>query len=157
MFDLMIPRRARHSALPALRGVRSFDDLFADLWDGFGVGPVWRDAPPGFSPQIDVRESDEEIVLTAELPGLEEKDFEVSLEEDVLTLKGEKRTEHEEECGGFRHLETRSGSFQRRLRLPAGVDSDAVKASFQNGVLTVTVPKPEEARPQVRRIPVTNA
>ena len=120
-------------------------------------GPGLRDALPGFSPRIDVRETDEELILTAELPGLEEKDFEVSVDEDVLSLKGEKRSEHEEEGGGYRHVETRSGSFERRLRLPAPVDADAVKAGFKNGVLTVTVRKPEPARPELQRIPVTSA
>ncbi len=154
MFDLMVPGKSRRSAVPALRGLRGFDDLFDELWRGFGVAPV-SGALPGFTPRIDVRETDEEITVTAELPGLEEKDFEVLIEDDVLTLKGEKRAEHEEEREGLRHLETRSGSFQRRLRLPEGVDTDAVKATFKNGALTVSLPRREEARPQVRTISVT--
>lgn len=156
MFDLMIPRRSRRSAFPVLRDVRGFDTLFDELWRGFGASPLRADTLPGFTPRVDVRETDEELVVTVELPGLEEKDFEVSLDDDVLTLKGEKRSEHEEEREGYRHMETRSGSFERRLRLPAAVDADAVKAGFKNGVLTVTVPKPEEARPEVRRIPVSS-
>lgn len=156
MFDLMVPRRSRSRAIPAPRDVRSIDALFEDLWRGFGV-PASLGALPGFSPRIDVRESDEEYVVTAELPGLEESDFEVCLDDDVLTLKGEKRTSHEEEREGLRHVETRSGSFQRRLRLPAPVEADAVKASFKNGVLTLTVRKPAEPEPTVRSIPVSTA
>jgi HSP20 family protein len=135
--------------------VRSIDALFSDIWRGFGV-PASPGALPGFSPRLDVRETDEEYVIAAELPGLEESDFEVSLDDDVLTLKGEKRTSHEDEREGLRHVETRSGSFQRRLRLPVPVDADAVKASFKNGVLTVTVRKPAEPEPTVRSIPVTS-
>lgn len=156
MFELMIPGRSRRSAFPALRGLRSVDELFEDLWRGFGAGLAGGETLPAFSPRIDVRETDEAIVLSAELPGLEEKDFEVCIDDDVLTLKGEKRSEHQEAREGHRYVETRSGAFQRRLRLPAEVDPDAVKASFRNGVLTVTVPKPEEAIPGVRRVPVSS-
>jgi HSP20 family protein len=155
MFDLMVPRGSRRSAVPAQRDVRSIDALFDDIWRGFGAAPAARGALPGFSPRIDVRETDGEYVVTAELPGLEEKDFEVSLEDDLLTIKGEKRTSHEEEREGLRHVETRSGAFQRQLRLPTPVEADAVKASFKSGVLTVTVRKPEEAKPALRTIPVS--
>ena len=155
MFELMIPRRSRRSAAPALRDMRALDALFDEMWRGFA--PARRGTLPGFSPRIDVRETDEAIVLRAELPGLEEGDFEVVLDDDVLTLKGEKKTEHEEEREGLRHVETRSGSFDRRFRLPVAVYADDVKATFDKGVLTVTLPKPEEARPQVRTIPVSTS
>jgi len=155
MFDLMVPRRSRRSTVPALRDVRNVDALFDDLWRGFKVAPAA--VLPGFRPSMDVRETDEEIVLTAELPGLEEGDFEVSLEEDVLTLKGEKKTEHTEESEGYRHVETRRGSFERRFRIPVAVDPEQVNAAFRNGVLTITLPKPEEARPQVRSIPISSS
>ena len=92
-----------------------------------------------FQPRIDVRETDAEIAITAELPGLEEKDFDVSIEADVLTLKGEKRTESETAREGWRHVETTSGSFERRILLPEGVDPEAVKAMYKHGVLTVRV------------------
>ena len=156
MFDLTVPRRSWSRAVPAPRDVRNIDALFNDLWRGFGA-PASHGVLPGFSPRMDVRETDEEYVIVAELPGLEESDFEVSLDEDVLTLKGEKHTSHEEERKGLWHVETRSGSFQRRLRLPVSVDADAVKASFKNGVLTVTVRKPAEPEPTVRNIPVPSA
>jgi HSP20 family protein len=161
MFHLMVPRRSRRSALPAPPDVRAFDSLFDELWRGFGVTPFRHerggDALPGFSPQLDVRETESEIVVRAELPGLAEEDVEVFLDEDVLVLKGEKRSASDEEREGLRHVETRSGSFERRLRLSAPVKADAVKASFQRGVLTVTLPKPEEARPRVRTVPVSTA
>jgi HSP20 family protein len=159
MMSLMIPRRSRRGAFPALRGLRSFEDLFDNLWCGFDMtSPAW---PVGktayaFTPRVNVRETDEEIVVSAELPGLEGKDFDISLEEDVLVLKGEKRSEHEEKREGFHQVESVSGSFERRLRLPCEVDADEVKATYKNGVVTVVLPKRPEDRPEVRTVPVTS-
>jgi HSP20 family protein len=160
MTSLLIPRRSRRSAFPALRGVRSLDELFDNLWCGFDTtAPAWRLAKTadGFTPRVNVRETDEEIVVSAELPGLEESDFDISLEDDVLTLKGEKRSEHEEKGEGFHHVETVSGSFERRLRLPCEVDADEVKATYKNGIVTVVLPKRPEDRPEVRTVPVSTA
>ena len=159
MTNLLIPRRSRRSAFPALRGVRSFDDLFDNLWCGFEMtAPAWPigKTAHAFTPRVNVRETDEEIVVSAELPGLEEEDFDISLEDDVLTVKGEKRSEHEEKREGFHHVETVSGSFERRLRLPCEVDADEVKATYKNGVVTVVLPKRPEDRPEVRTVPVTS-
>ena len=160
MTSLLIPRRSRRGAFPALRGVRSFDDLFDNLCCGFETAaPAW---PVGktahaFTPRVNVRETDEDIVVSAELPGLEEEDFDISLEDDVLTVKGEKHSEHEEKREGFQHVETVSGSFERRLRLPCEVDADKVKATYKNGVVTVVLPKQPEARPQVHTVPITSS
>ena len=158
MMAHLIPRRPRRSAVPAVREVRGFDDLVDELWRGFGLAPVRleEDFPRGFTPRMDVKEEEEAIVVSVELPGLEEKDFDVSLEKDVLTIKGEKRTEHKEERKGFRHLETATGSFERRLRLPCEVDPDRVTASYKNGIVSVVLPKPPEAMQKTRTIPVTS-
>jgi HSP20 family protein len=159
MTSLLIPGRSRRGAFPALRGVRRFDDLFDNLFCGWETAaPAWPigKTAHAFTPRVDVRETDEEIVVSAELPGLEEKDFDISLEEDVLTVKGEKHSEHEEKREGFKHVETVSGSFERRLRLPCEVDPDTVKATYKNGVVTVVLPKVPEARPEVRTVPVTS-
>ena len=138
MHSLMIPRRYRGSAFPALRGVRAETRL-------------------AFAPRVNLRETDDEFVVTAELPGLEEKDFEVVLEDDVLILKGEKKSHQESEVKGWRRVETTTGSFERRFALPFEADADAVKAAYKNGVLTVTVVKPAEAKPQVAQIEVTTS
>ena len=159
MTRLLIPRRLRRGAFPALRSVRSFDELFDNFWCGFEAAapalPIGKTAH-AFTPRVNVRETDEEIVVSAELPGLEEKDFDISLEDDVLSVKGEKRSEHEEKREGFQHLETVSGSFERRLRLPCDVDADNVKATYKNGVVTVVLPKRAEERPEVLTVPVTS-
>lgn len=139
---------------PALR---SFDRLLDELWRGFDAPAAGGARGPAFAPRIDVSETETELRLTAELPGLEEKDFDLTLESDVLTLKGEKRVEHSEERDGVRHVERSSGSFARSLALPFEVDPERVKASYRNGVLMVTIEKPQEAQPAARQIPVTTA
>ena len=156
--NALIPRLTRRGA-PALRTVRSADRLFDDLWRGFALAPSWATDSPqaGFVPRVNIRESDEALVLSAELPGVEEKDFEVILEDDVLILKGEKKSEHEAEEEGYHRVEIYSGRFERRFALPFEADPEAVKAAYKNGVLTVTVPKPSEAKPQVRHIEISTA
>jgi HSP20 family protein len=129
------------------------DRLLEDVWRGFDIAPFSGDLAD-FNPQVDIEETEDAYVVSAELPGLEEKDFDVSLDGDLLTLKGEKKVEREEKRKGFTHRETSSGSFHRAFRLPAEVDADAVKAVHANGVLTVTLPKREPSRN--REIPVTS-
>ncbi len=156
MKSVLVPRRTRRSAVPALRNLPAFDDLFDEFFRGFGLAPAWPEASRlgEFTPRVDVRETDEELIVTAELPGLEEKDFEVLLEDDVLTIKGEKRTEHGEQREGYRHAESSSGSFRRAIPLPSEIDADAVKATYKQGVLKVVLPKLPEARRQARSVPV---
>ena len=93
------------------------------------------------SPRMDLRETDGGIELTVELPGLSEQDVQVELEDDLLTVSGEKKSTSEESGKGFRSIERRYGSFSRSVRLPAGVQPDQVKASLKAGVLTVTAPR----------------
>jgi HSP20 family protein len=107
------------------------------------------------TPHIDVRETDKDIVVEAELPGIDEKDISVALQDGVLTIRGEKKHEHEEEKENYRMMERRYGSFQRSLRLPDTVDEDKVEAGFDNGVLKVSVPKRPEAIGKQRTIPIT--
>ena len=102
-----------------------------------------------------VRETDKEIVVEAELPGINEKDISLALQDGVLTIRGEKKHEHDEEKENYRMMERRYGSFQRSLRLPDTVDEDKVEASFDNGVLKVSVPRRPEAIGKQRTIPIT--
>jgi HSP20 family protein len=99
-------------------------------------------------PSLDVAETESEVQVTAELPGLSEKDIDVTLVDDTLTIKGEKKEEEKEEGKHFHRVERRYGSFERCLRLPSPVDTKAVSAKFENGVLTITLPKAEEAKPK---------
>jgi HSP20 family protein len=97
-------------------------------------------------------ESDKEIRVTAELPGLDENDVELTVDEGALTLRGEKRSEVDDNDRGY--SERSYGRFERRIGLPQGIDRDTVTATFQNGVLTVILPRTEAANENVRRIPV---
>ncbi len=111
----------------------------------------------GTAPRADVVETDEGVEVTIELPGLEEKDIEVTLSEDSLTVKGEKKLEHEEKMKGYYLSERSYGAFQRTIPLPPGVDTDKAEAVFKNGVLTVKIPTSPEAREKVKRIEVKTA
>ena len=106
-------------------------------------------------PTMDVTETEKEIEITAELPGLEEKDVQINVADGVLTIRGEKKAEKEEKDKDYRLLERTYGSFSRTLELPAGVDPDTIKASIAKGVLTVTVPKPAPA--EVKKVEVKAA
>jgi HSP20 family protein len=145
-----IPRSPVFGAHPK----RDVDRLFDELWSGFGLRPVpgVGGEARGFVPRLDVVETDEEYQVSAELPGLEEKDFELLFEDGVLTLKGEKRSVREGEAQGLRRAERAYGCFERSVRFGEEIDADGVKAAYRNGVLTVTVPKSPSAQP--RTIPV---
>jgi HSP20 family protein len=106
------------------------------------------------APAVDVVEDDSAYKITAELPGLSEKDIEVSLAGNTLVLKGEKQQEREEKDKNYHISERSYGSFQRLFRLPEGVDSDKVDANFAKGVLTITLPKTAEAKQQQRKIAI---
>jgi HSP20 family protein len=134
---------------------REVDRILDDFFNGSG-GTALR-AMNGVTPVLDVTESEKEIVVTAELPGLDEKDFEVTVAGDVLTIKGEKKAEHEEKNGDAYYMERRFGSFSRSVRLPFEVKDEQVDAKYEKGVLTVRIPKPAEVQKAVRRIEVKAA
>jgi HSP20 family protein len=105
-------------------------------------------------PSLDLAETDQAYTVTAELPGLEQKDVELTLRDNALVLSGEKRQEHEEHNGGRRYTERAFGRFERIVPLEAEVDADKVEARFKNGVLTVTLPKNPKAQEKTRRIEI---
>lgn len=100
------------------------------------------------SPALDVIEKEHEYTVTCELPGLEQKDLDLSLTSNVLTIKGEKKNEREEKKGKYYRKETWSGSFQRTLSLPVGIDAEKISAQLKDGVLKITLPKTEEVKPK---------
>lgn len=97
---------------------------------------------------MDLVEENDHFVLRTDLPGVQEDDVRVELQDNVLTLSGERKSEHEERRGGYYRLERASGGFSRSLTLPEGIDPEGIKASFENGVLEVRIPKPEERKPR---------
>jgi HSP20 family protein len=159
MANWIAPRHAVRRVVPtpigSFQDLASLNRLFEDVWPRLETRPIARAA--AFSPKVNVDESDGEARLTVELPGLADKDFEVTVDGDLLTIKGEKRLECEVENEGRSVSERSEGSFARSFRFAWAVDPDTVKAAYKNGVLQVVVPKPEENQPQVRSIPVTTS
>jgi HSP20 family protein len=96
---------------------------------------------------MDLVETDDSLVLRADLPGMSDDDLEIEIKEGVITIAGERRAEHEERGEGFHRVERSFGSFSRSLSLPDGIDPKKVEATFRDGVLEVRIPKPEDARP----------
>jgi HSP20 family protein len=134
---------------------RLFDDFFGD----FGLPPrhAWGGtnvALPGFSPRVDVSETDREIKISAELPGMDEKDIAVEMDDKAVTIRGERKAENEEHGESWYRREQSYGSFQRVVPLPATVNGDKAKAKFKKGLLTIVLPKREETRPRRRTVTI---
>ena len=119
------------------------------------LGEETDGASVSWIPHVDVREQDGQFVVTADLPGVEGKDIEVTADKGVLTIKGERRSEKQSSKDGYERVERASGTFLRRFTLPASVDAEAIKATHVNGVLEVSIPKRPEAQP--RRVAVQAA
>ncbi|GAB4387336.1 MAG: Hsp20/alpha crystallin family protein [Thermodesulfovibrionales bacterium] len=143
-------KREDESPFAVLR--REMDELFDSFFRGFETEAFERGSL--FSPHVDVLETDEAIKVTAELPGMDEKDVEVSLDNDTLTIKGEKKEEKEDRSKGFYRMERHYGSFQRVIPIPREVETDKVEATFKKGVLTVKLPKTAKAVKETRKISV---
>ena len=107
-----------------------------------------------WAPSIDVAETDEEIVVTAELPGVKQEEVDITIADDVLILKGEKKEEKEVKEKNYHRIERSYGSFQRSISLPTGTEASKAKATYKDGILSVTIPKAEEAKPKQIKIDV---
>ena len=119
---------------------------------GRGRAPEW--APAAFLPRVDVSETDAEVKVSAELPGMDEQDIAVELQGDVLTLRGEKKSAQEEKGKNWFRREQSCGSFHRSIELPAGVEAGKAKAQFKKGVLTFTAPKRAEEPARRQTVPI---
>ena len=119
---------------------RLFDEFFGERRTSMAEGQ--------WAPAVDVSETESEMVVRVELPGMTHDDIEVNLQDNVLTLKGEKKQEKKEEKENFHRLERSYGSFTRSFSLPAGVKQEDIKATFKDGVLEVSLPKTEEVKPK---------
>jgi HSP20 family protein len=150
--------RAHFDPFAAFRS--EMDRLFDSFFGGARAPAVPRAFEPAawfggaLSPSVDVAETDAALTLTAELPGMAAGDVELAMRGGTLTLKGEKKSETERKEGEMHVSERRYGAFQRSFALPEGVDADRATAKFENGVLTVTLPKKPEAAAAARRIPI---
>jgi HSP20 family protein len=172
-----IEKSAKKTDAPApMRPWHPFESLHSEidrLFDDFGrnpfrlpfgrgmfdVEPFWRREPswtPSL-PAVDVVEDDKAYRIAAELPGMDEKNIDLTLSDDELTIRGEKKEETEEKQKDYCLSERRYGSFERSFRLPEGVDRDKIEANFAKGVLTVVLPKAPGAQPKYKKIAVKAA
>ncbi len=152
----IVPRRAARLNAPAFFGpLWNLDRFFDDrpLIDR----PAFATGKASFAPVVNIEETEDELRLSVELPGLSEEDFEVTTDGDLLTIKGEKKIESTSDDNRRKRIERSRGSFERSFRVAWEIDPETVKAVYKNGVLDLVLPKPEEEQPQVRTIPVTSS
>lgn len=165
MFRSLTPFRRNRSEAPAdpasgdsfFRLQHEMNRLFDDAFSGFGLPAAFGASTftGDAAARVDVSETDDAIEVEAELPGVAEDDIDVQVIDNVLTIRGEKRSEHEEKKkGGYFVKERAYGSFARSIPLPFDVDPDTVEAVFKNGLLTLTLPKPPEAVKETRKIAI---
>jgi HSP20 family protein len=130
--------------------IRELDSLQSDmnrLFDRFFEGRAANNTSRRWIPAMDLLETEDHLVLRGDLPGMTEDDVNIEIKDNVLTVSGERKAEHEDKGEGYHRVERAFGSFSRSLTLPHGVDAGQVEAHFDNGVLEVRIPKPAEARP----------
>ncbi|NWF83889.1 MAG: Hsp20/alpha crystallin family protein [Bryobacteraceae bacterium] len=142
----------RRSGLPTFEdfpfsNLRLFEDTLNRFFDQPASARPW-------SPSVDIAENENELTLTADLPGVKMDDLDIKIEEGVLTLSGARKFENEEKKGNYHRIERAYGSFHRAFSLPDTIDADKVQARFDNGVLRVTLPKKEVARPRSIKVTV---
>ena len=130
-----------------LAGMRLFEDAVTRLFSEPATGRPW-------TPSVDIYETENELVLKADLPDVKLGDIEVRVENQVLTLKGERSFEGEQSSKGYHRIERSYGAFNRSFSVPSTADADKVSAAYQNGVLTVTLPKKEAAKPRQVKVEV---
>ena len=157
------PARGGFLSSPLADLHREVDRLFDDFMGGFRPlrprGGFWGGEQSEFLPTVDVSESDKEIEVTADLPGIDERDIDVTLADGVLTIKGERKAEKEEkdEKKSYHRVERSYGLYTRSITLPAEVEEDKIKAEFAKGVLKIRMPKSEQAKSKVKKISIKSA
>ena len=133
---------------------RDMDRLFDRFASDFRLPKFGGDIERLLEPNIDVCETDHDVQIAVELPGVDEKDVDVTLADNVLTIKGEKRAEKEDKGKNYRVVERSYGAFERSIALPYDVDPDKVDAKFAKGVLTVVLPRPAEAKAKKKKVEI---
>ncbi len=146
-------RRAEDQPLFALQ--REMNRVFDNFFSDFDLMPFGEGIKFGaFTPSVDIKEDEKEVIIKAEVPGLAEKDVEVTFAEGVLTIRGEKKEEKEDKKQDYLRREVSYGAFHREIPLPDGINPEKVDAHFKNGVLTVTIPWLEGAKKKAKKISV---
>jgi len=133
------------------------DCLLDEVFGGSCVTYVVPETRGGYSPRIDINETADSINVSAEMPGMSQDDIDVSVHDGILTISGEKKVQDGGKVLNYHHTERSYGCFSRDISLPGAVDIDKVEAAYKNGVLSVRVPKTQEALEESRKIPVSTA
>jgi HSP20 family protein len=142
----LLSQRRSQTGQPLARLQDDMNSLFGRFFDDWGLTP-WSNGRT-WAPVLDLAEREDAVVVKAEVPGLKPDEIDISVQGNVLTISGEKKEEHKDEKDNYYHVERRHGYFRRDVTLPADVDSEKVEATCRDGVLTVTLPKSEQARPK---------
>lgn len=150
--DVPIKRRNYHSSLQ--KEINRLFDEFGKAWDNDFFSPTVKSPLANFRPDINLSENENEYVVTAELPGMDEKDVSVELRNGGIIVKGEKKHENEEKKDGYIYSERSYGSFSRQIPLPDEINADAVEAKFKKGILKITLPKTEKAKASHKQIDI---
>ena len=148
-----VPAATREDANPFLTLHREMNRLFDDVFSGFDAGWPTSSIVRSSWPKVELTEADGALRVSAELPGMDEKDVELLIDDDVLTIRGEKRSETTDEKRGY--TERSYGRFERSIALPYAVEESKAEASFRNGVLTVSLPRSAKVQERARRIAIT--
>ena len=146
-----IPMR-RETDNPFALLCQDMDTMFDDFFRGFDVEPLWTHSLGKFSPRVDITESEKEIRVAAELPGIDEKDIDLSVTKDTLTIKGEKKEEKEDNGKDYYRMERAYGSFNRTIPLPVEVETDKISARYKKGILKINIPKTAKAIESKKKI-----
>ena len=149
MLDLIPFRR---TAVPDV--FKEMEELTRHLWEGFPLRDPTMGENVEWTPRIDITETGNSVEVTAEIPGMEKKDIDISLDGDLLVIKGEKRQEKEEKGRSYHRVERRFGSFSRMVRLPYDVKDEKIDATYKNGILKVTLPKAQTEAKKVTHVDV---
>jgi HSP20 family protein len=138
---------------------REMNSLFDDFLRGFDVAPrgLCTKGLGSFTPSVDVKEDEKEFIIKAELPGVDEKEIEVMVADDTVTIKGEKREEKEDKGKNYYYMERSYGSFNRVIPLASETDVEKAVANFKNGILNITIPKSQTAKVKGTKIPIKSA
>jgi len=158
----LLPSLRRQTDVPVKRDVeypvfgiqKEMNRLFDDFFRGFDIASFNDESWGTFSPSIDVREDGKALTVQVELPGMDEKDVEILLTDNTLTIKGEKKEEKGEKDKDYYHLERTFGAFHRVISLPEGIDSQKADAIFKKGILKISLPKTEEVKTKGKKIEI---
>ena len=156
--DIFRPSRSLRRREPESFFMRPFDEM-RRMMEDFWMAPFadfgrWSE---NFIPSVDVKEESDRVVVSAELPGMDQEDIDVEVTQDSVRIAGEKKQEEKKEEKGYYHRETSYGAFERVIDLPTAVDEEKAEAEFSKGVLTIKLPKSEQARSKRKKVEVKSA